>query len=63
MERNNVGRMKLTIEAVDVSENELGPTETAVSVATLDHSIYDDEDPSPLGLGGVFFLYLPGNDE
>jgi hypothetical protein len=35
MERNNVGRMKLTIEAVDVSENELGPTETAVSVATL----------------------------
>jgi hypothetical protein len=55
MQRNNLTRMKLLIEAVE--EHESAPAPGAVMVAER-RDLIDDTMPSDLGLEGVFLVAL-----
>lgn len=55
MQRNNLARMKLTIEALDVDEASIEPAGNVVMVAEIP-SLFDDSTPSDLGLEGVFVV-------
>jgi hypothetical protein len=64
MARHHVGRMNLTLEAVDLREEDLRPAETQVGILEHPRSFTDFETPSEYGLAGVFVVYTLGeNDE
>lgn len=55
MQRHDVGRLSLTIEALDVREDDLGSKSSALAVVEL-KSMTDLTPPSSFGLDGVFFI-------
>jgi hypothetical protein len=56
MERNGVGRLDLTIEAMNVTREQLSVPKTVLSILER-RSISEDELPSPFGLRGVYAIF------
>jgi hypothetical protein len=62
MTRNGVGRLNLTIEAIDVREEDLSPKETALAILERP-CLTEHEVPSPDGLYGIFLVCEVGDGE
>ncbi len=60
MSRNGVARMKFTIEAMDVQEDELAETRTSLAIMEMPADLVEDVMPER-GLGG-FLVFQEEND-